>query len=60
MTGKTYYSMADAAELLDVTERTVRRQIASGQLRAIRFGRTIRIHRDDLQSALKPITYLYA
>jgi excisionase family DNA binding protein len=41
-------SIAKAAELLDVSKSTVRRLIASGQLRAIKIGGQVRIRLMDL------------
>lgn len=40
---KRVYTVAEVAELLRVSERTVRRLIARGALRAVRVGRSIRI-----------------
>lgn len=43
-------SLADAADALAVSTRTVRRYIAEGQLEAIRLGRkTIRIKVDSIE-----------
>lgn len=43
-------SLADAAEALSVSPRTVRRYIASGQLEAVRLGRkTLRIKIDSIE-----------
>ena len=43
-------SLADAAEALAVSPRTVRRYIASGQLEAVRLGRkTLRIKIDSIE-----------
>jgi excisionase family DNA binding protein len=43
-------SLADAAELLDVSLKTVRRRIADGTLPAYRVGKLIRIRREDLDA----------
>jgi excisionase family DNA binding protein len=37
-------TVSDVAERLQVSPRTVRRMIATGQLRIIRLGRSVRIH----------------
>ncbi|KAA1397743.1 helix-turn-helix domain-containing protein [Aeromicrobium ginsengisoli] len=43
-------SLADAAEALAVSPRTVRRYIASGQLEAVRLGRkTLRIKIESIE-----------
>lgn len=43
-------SLADAAEALAVSTRTVRRYIADGQLEAVRLGRkTLRIKVDSIE-----------
>jgi excisionase family DNA binding protein len=39
----TYLTVAQAAEILNVCEKTVRTAIQAGQLVAVRVGRTIRI-----------------
>lgn len=45
------YSLAAAAELLGVTERTLRNYIARGSLPAYRIGaRLVRVRRKDLES----------
>lgn len=45
-----YLSVAQAAKILAVDPRTVRREVESGRLPALRLGRRglIRIHPDDL------------
>lgn len=42
------FSMREAAEALAVCERTVGNLIARGELRAVRIGRAVRVHLDDL------------
>ena len=43
-------SLADAADVLAVSTRTVRRYIADGQLEAVRLGRkTLRIKVDSIE-----------
>lgn len=44
------------AKHLDVSERTARRLIASGDLRAVRIGkRLIRVERDSLLALARPV-----
>jgi excisionase family DNA binding protein len=46
---REWLSPAEVAGQLGVSERTVRRRIAAGQLRSRTFGRARRVHRDDLR-----------
>jgi excisionase family DNA binding protein len=46
--GKRFLSVDDVAEELGVSSKHVRRMIARGDLRIHRFGKVIRIARDDL------------
>lgn len=52
------YTIEQAAERLNCSTATIRRQIARGELRAVRFGRSIRIKPRDLERALRPVTSL--
>lgn len=45
-------SVADAAEALAVSERTVRRMIASGEISIVRLGRSVRIRQLDLDALI--------
>jgi excisionase family DNA binding protein len=45
---RRFRSVDDIAEQLDVSTKTVRRWIESGQLHVHRFGRRVRIADDDL------------
>lgn len=45
-------TLREAAERLTVSERTVRTLIASGQLRRLRIGRTVRIDPSDLRALI--------
>ena len=45
-------TLKEAARFLKVHERTVRRWVTIGQLRAVRIGRTVRIRRDALQDLI--------
>jgi excisionase family DNA binding protein len=45
---RRFRSVDDIAEQLDVSTKTVRRWIESGQLHGHRFGRRVRIADDDL------------
>jgi excisionase family DNA binding protein len=49
-------SVARAAEHYDVSERTIRRWITSGQLPAWRIGpRVLRVDLDDLEKLARPV-----
>jgi excisionase family DNA binding protein len=53
---RTLVTVADAAEYLGVTDRTIRNYIARGQLRAHRLaGRAVRIDVADLDAMLRQI-----
>jgi excisionase family DNA binding protein len=49
---KLAYSMASAAVVTDLSEKTVQRAIRSGALRAKKVGRGVRILRLDLEEWL--------
>ena len=53
---RRYESLKDAAERLDVHERTLRRMIARGELTDYRVGTVIRIDPDELDEAIRPRT----
>jgi excisionase family DNA binding protein len=55
--GRRYATLAEAAEYLRCNERTIRRKIAAGQLRAYHSGRKlIRIDLNELDEQLmRPI-----
>ncbi len=46
-------TVADAAARLNVSAKTIRRLIQRGELRAIRIGRAIRIHPEDIERLIK-------
>lgn len=47
---------AEAADYLGVTDRTLRRYVASGQLPAYRLGsRLLRFRQSDLDALLRPV-----
>jgi excisionase family DNA binding protein len=48
-------SVAQAAEYLGVSLRTMRTRIAAGDVPAYRFGRLIKIDLAELEAALKPL-----
>jgi excisionase family DNA binding protein len=51
-----FLTVADAAEELHVTERFIRKLIATGDLRAVKVGtRVVRIRRTDLEDLLRPV-----
>lgn len=43
-----FFTISDITNCLGVSSRTVRRWIASGELKAHRFGRSVRIAESDL------------
>jgi len=45
-------TIADTAVRLQLSEHTIRRRIASGELPAVRLGARIRIDQDDLEQWL--------
>ena len=46
----THVPIASAAESLGLCDRTLRRAIASGELRAYKFGKAVRIRVADLDA----------
>jgi excisionase family DNA binding protein len=51
---RTLLTCKDVSVALDVHVNTVRRMIASGQLQAVRVGKSVRVTREALADALKP------
>ncbi|KEF99972.1 MULTISPECIES: excisionase family DNA-binding protein [Mycobacterium] len=50
-----YVSIADAADYLGVTTRTIRQMIADGRLRGYRSGhRLVRLRIDEIDAAMQP------
>jgi excisionase family DNA binding protein len=47
-------TVKETADMLRVSQVTVRRYIASGKLAAVRVGRNIRIRRDDAERVIEP------
>lgn len=54
--GQQLLTIPQAGDFLQVNDYTVRRMISRGELKAVRFGRNIRIKAADLLKALKPVT----
>lgn len=53
---RTSYSLAEAAQVLGVTDRTIRNYIARGSLPAYRVGdRLVRVMRADVEALFRPI-----
>jgi len=50
----TLLTVRETAEILRVSEITVRRHIASGTLQAVRIGRSVRVTQDSLDRVLHP------
>jgi excisionase family DNA binding protein len=52
----TYLSLDEAAEVMSLSVKTIRRRIADGTIPAYQCGRRpIRIRLDELEAALRPI-----
>lgn len=45
-----FFTIAEVADLLEVSTRTVHRWIVSGEIKAHRFGRSVRIAESDLSA----------
>ena len=45
-------SVSDVAEALAVSERTVRRMIASGEISIVRLGRSVRVRQLDIDALI--------
>lgn len=55
-TGRRYGSITLGAEYIGVSEKTIRRMIAAGDITGYRIGkRLIRVDLDELDALLKPI-----
>lgn len=50
------YTTEQAAELLQCSLSTIRRRIKSGELKALKSGKLLRIPESSLQELLKPTT----
>lgn len=44
----SYLTIQEVKDLLNVSERTVRRWISSGELPALKMGRSVRIRQEDI------------
>lgn len=51
---KKYITLAQAAELVGLHPRTLRKKVASGELRAYRMGRTLRFKPEDVEALFTP------
>jgi excisionase family DNA binding protein len=52
---RRYVTVAEAAEYLAVTDRTIRQMVADGRLAAYRSGtRLVRLDLDEIDAAMKP------
>lgn len=49
----TYLSLAEAADVMSVSVKTIRRRVSDGTIPAYRCGRTIRVQLEDLQAAFR-------
>lgn len=50
-----FLTLAQAAELLQVSDKSMRRLVQRGQLRAYKIGPHFRFKRADVERALKPV-----
>jgi putative molybdopterin biosynthesis protein len=48
MEQKEFYTIEEIAKLLDLKEQTIREYIKRGDLVAFRFGKSLRVKKDDL------------
>jgi len=56
MTPNTYESLAQAAERTEVSVKTLRRRISSGQLPAYRYGpKMLRVDPRDIDRLMRPV-----
>ncbi len=54
-TRRRYVKIADAAEYLQVTDRTIRQMIADGRLTGYRSGgRIVRVDLNEIDAAMQP------
>jgi excisionase family DNA binding protein len=51
-----FITLAEAADRLCLSERTIRRHVAAGRIRAYGLGRAVRIREADLETSLRRIT----
>lgn len=54
MTDREFYTVAEAAALLRVSDQTVRRLISAGRIAAVLVGRQVRIPVDGVRDGLPP------
>ncbi|MEE2851447.1 MAG: excisionase family DNA-binding protein [Actinomycetota bacterium] len=55
LTRRRYVKIAEAAEYLQVTDRTIRQMIADGRLTGYRNGtRLVRVDLNELDAAMRP------
>ena len=50
MLSKPFFTIHEIAELLKISEATIRTWIHDGELRAVRFGREFRVAAKDLEA----------
>lgn len=56
MTPNTYESLAQAAQRTEVSVKTLRRRISSGQLPAYRYGpKMLRVDPRDIDKLMRPV-----
>lgn len=53
MAGKPFLRPEEVAELLDISENTIRHWLRKGELPGVKFGRQWRIRKDDLDKFIE-------
>ena len=48
-----YFKITTVASMLEVSDKTIRRMISTGQLKIIRFGGCIRIPHSEISKAIR-------
>lgn len=51
--GLRLYRISEAAQLLKISRRTVQHMLAEGTLKAVRFGRAVRIPAEELHRVVR-------
>lgn len=54
MSNRKYITLTEAAELVSLNPRTLRKKVATGELRAYRMGRTLRFKPEDVEALFTP------
>lgn len=49
------YTVLEVADILNLSERTIRRYISEGKLQSIKVMGNVRITREELERVIKPV-----